>query len=278
MRETLELRVPEENAEAFLPQGIGTRLGYGIRKVTIDTSDPIFAEIGRLQREFRARGDWFFHGWTFHRHYSATELAHGELFYVFPGRTFEPAGEECGTVYDDDKACPECGSGAPQLGPLVLDGRRMPKGPDIARTIADEIVVSSKLREVLQQASLSGAAFGSVALVDRRREISADCYQLQVHGPSLELDRSTIVGEGPFGEEGYGRCPRGDLVGLNLISEVSVRRDSLSGADMSATAQFVGTHRGLLRPRRLLLLSPRARQAILEAGLKGLVVEVAHLV
>jgi hypothetical protein len=205
-------------------------------------------------------------------------LAEAELFYAFPGRTFEPAGEECGTVYDDTRGCPECGAGAPQVGPLFLDGRHIPEQPDFARTIAGEIVVSAKAVEVFRKNGFTGAEFNAVALSDKGSSESIDHYQLNVRGPFVQLDQRTRLGEGPFDESAVGHCPLGDLAGLNLVSEVSIKRGSWTSSDFSATAQWVGVRRGLLRPHRLVLLSSHARRAIQEAGLTGLVVEVAQVV
>jgi hypothetical protein len=66
-------------------------------------------------------------------------------------------------------------------------------------------------------------------------------------------------------------------VGINLLSEVTAKAATIPKADLMATRQMVGVRRGLLRPRPILLLSPRAWRAIEGANLKGLVVEVAHL-
>ena len=70
----------------------------------------------------------------------------------------------------------------------------------------------------------------------------------------------------------------GDVVGLNLLSEVTVRRATLPEADVMETRQMIGVRRGLLRPRPLLLLSARAWRAVSAAGIRGLSVEVAHAV
>lgn len=278
MRECLELRIPEENAADYLPPGIGARLRSGlVRKVTVDTSDPLCAEICRLQRQFAAQGRFFFLGWSFHRHYSQIELAEAVLLSVFPSRTFEPAGEECGTVYDDSKACPECGSGAPQTGPLFLDGGSIPLGTDFACTIADELIVTSRVEAAFRDAGVTGVDFQPIFLKDSRAARSSAHLQMVVNGPFLTLDPATKLGDGPCGEEGYGRCSRGDLAGLNLLSQVAVRRDSLTSADVLATAQWVGVRRGLLRPRRLILFSQLAWQVAKRAHLRGLLVDVAHV-
>jgi len=46
--------------------------------------------------------------------------------------------------------------------------------------------------------------------------------------------------------------PRGDLAGLNLLSEVFIEKDSRGSEDIFSTRQFVGVRRGLLRPRPLI--------------------------
>lgn len=50
----------------------------------------------------------------------------------------------------------------------------------------------------------------------------------------------------------------------------------MSSADAMQTKEMVGVRRGLLRPRPLLLLSPRAWRALEDAKLRGFVV-VAYL-
>lgn len=275
MRECVEFRIREENAVENLPPGIGKNVGYGVRKVVVDTSDPLFAEIGRLHRAFRAQGGYFFSGREYYRHYTRRELDQADLLHVWPKRVFEPAGEECGTTYDDAKACPECGAGAQQTSPLFLDGRRIPKNVDFARTIADETVVSRRVVEVFRE--LTGVEFEAVLLSNMGGMPSENHFQLKVVGQPVELDPATRAGEDPFDDDSYGRCPRGDVVGLNLLSEVTVKGETIPRLDVTATRQMVGARRGLLRPRPMLLLSPRAWRAIEDAKLKGLIVEVARV-
>jgi len=297
MQEMIEFRVPVENATEHLPAGLGTTMGT-VRKIELSIDDPLVACFGSLQRRYNAEGKAFFHGWMIHRRYSRRELNHARLLHVRPKRTFEPAGEECGTVYDDAKACdhvfaltPEfeicghripasidtCGAGARQVTPLFLDGRRIPKNVDFARTIAGEIVVSARVVQVFQEGGLSGAEFDEIRLSNRHGGPSHDHYQWKVVGSPVELDSATRAGSNPFDEHAYGRCPRSHLVGLNLLSEVTVKAAAVPDTDVMATRQLVGVRRGLLRPRPLLLLSARGWRAIDDAKLRGLIVEVAHL-
>jgi hypothetical protein len=75
------------------------------------------------------------------------------------------------------------------------------------------------------------------------------------------------------------RCPHGHTIGLNLISELWVSREDFETCqcDIASTRQYVGTRRGLLRPERALLISPRLWRALEQSNLKGFGVEVAHL-
>jgi len=297
MREEIDLRIPEENAQGHLPDEAGERLGDSVRRIQVAMTDPLVEHLRQLDREFRARGDVFFTGWNIQRRYSRRELEEAELLHVWPKTVFEPAGEECGTVYDETAACdhvfePEsevdvcgfrdripastCGAGARQVTPLHLDVRRIPRKVDFAQTIAGEVVASLRVREVFLDRGLVGVEFDPVRQANAGGAPSPEYFQLNVIGAPVELAAATRAGGHLFDETGYGRCPRGHVVGLNLLSEVYVQQRSLGAADVMVTKQMVGVRRGLLRPRPMLLFSPCAWRAIEEAKLKGLIVEVAH--
>ena len=212
---------------------------------------------------------------------------------------FEPAGEECGTRYDDSSACTHifapqreievagrsvlipqstCGVGAQQIGRLHLDGRRIPKRFDFCATIAGEVVVSKLAKEVFEHHGLSGFRLDPIRLSDRGQQSSEQHYQLRVVGARVDIHGSTRAGEGPFDNTGYGRCPHSHIWGLNLLSEVTVTAETLSDADVVATRQQIGVRRGLLRPRPVLLLSPRAWLVVRAAKLRGLRAQRAHVV
>ncbi|HEV2473450.1 MAG TPA: hypothetical protein VGS41_12330 [Chthonomonadales bacterium] len=105
-------------------------------------------------------------------------------------------------------------------------------------------------------------------------------YQFNVLSSAAEIVAPTVVGIAPFDEDPAGecRCALGDLIGLNRLSEVSISAVSRGEADVVTTRQFVGVRRGLLRPRRLILISARFRDLLEHEAIKGVDVEVAHLV
>jgi hypothetical protein len=276
MQETIEFRIPESHAERYLPADAGMRLGI-TRKLELQRSDPLFAHVGRIERQLSAEGRAFFTAWIPHRRYSRQELAEAELLKISAKKVFEPAGEECGTVYDDAQACPVCGAGAPQLTALLLDGRHMPRGVDFASTIAGEVIVSKRVADLFTSENLRGAEFVPVRLTNEDERPSGEWCQVKALGVQAALHSSTRVGNDPFDHSEAGRCPRCDLAGLNVLSEVSIRRETYDGSDFVETKELTGVRRGLLRPRPVMLLSPRGWRMIDGAKLKGLAVEVAHL-
>jgi len=275
-----EFRVVEEFASKLFTADEGKRLGTSVRKVEISTDDPRFQQIGDLQRQTKATsGRSFFHGWVLRRTYEKTELAAASIFRFSAAVVFEPAGEERGTKYDESSACPRCGSGAKQIGSLVLDLMRIPKGKDIARTIAGEIVVSRKVAELFARSAITGVEFGPVRMTAASSAESKDWFQLVLPVTGVEMVAPTRVGIDPFNDDltGECRCPVGDLIGLNLLSEVTVSASTRGDSDFVSSRQFIGVRRGLLRPERVILISPKVWRLIESERIKGIDVEVAHL-
>jgi hypothetical protein len=127
--------------------------------------------------------------------------------------------------------------------------------------------------------SITGADFGSVRHRPASSAESKDWFQLLVKSCGAEVTKPTKVGINPFDEDSGGqyRCRLGDLIGLSRLSEVSIDRLSYNGLDIVATRQFLGRRVGLLRPQRLLLISPKLQKMINEEKLKGFKFEIAHL-
>jgi len=276
MRETIEFRIPEDRAAMFLEPGLGTSLGGSVRKVALPMEDPRVKLIGDLNREFHKRGKSFFYGWHISRRYTRKELEAARLLHLLIRPTFEPAGEMCGTTYDESAACPHCGAKATQRGDLQLDVRRIPKKKDLARTIAGEVVVSSQLVKALREYGITGAEYRPVR--HKTGELNNEWRQLVVTSPPVDVLPPTRVGGGPFDldEQGSFRCPLGHLLGLNRLSELWVNQAEHAGTDWVRTRQLIGARRGVLRPEEQWLISPRLFRLLLELKVKRFDVEVAH--
>lgn len=104
-------------------------------------------------------------------------------------------------------------------------------------------------------------------------------YQLVPIARPVEVVSPTKTGNEPFDEDPNNeyRCSRGDLIGLNLLSELWLKRSSYDGSDVAITRQFVGkANSWILTP--LLLISPKFCRLLETEKVKGYKVEVAHLV
>lgn len=280
MRETIELRVVEEEAYRFFRPDEGVVLGGDIRKVILPLDDERVPRIGAFNEE-RSRKNQrpFFFGWDIHRRYSEKELRAADLFKLWPHATFEPEGEFFGTEYDEHRACPRCGGGARQVSELVLDLRRVPKSADFARSIANEFIISTRLVEAMTARGITGAEFRPVRQAGKKGAISGAWHQLVVVSPPLDITEPTVTGNNPFDlddEDAY-RCPSGHIAGLNLLSELHVARKGYDGSDWACTRQMFGERIGVLRPHPCLLISPRLRALFVQLKVRRLGIEVSHL-
>jgi len=280
MREILEFRVLEEHAARYFLPSVGKRVSELARKIEVVVGEPLFEQFKRATLEVRGKGEPFFGGWMPHRKYTPKELAAAELFQLQITAFFEPEGTACGTEYDESAVCPHCGAGRRLVGELTLDLGRVPKGKDVAQSIArDEWIVSERLVSLMREHGMTGAEYEPVKSAKKRREGSPTWFRLNITAPPVEVAAPTRFGIDPFDEDAEGRyrCPLGHTAGLNILSELSVGRDSWHGADMTVTRQYVGHRQGVLVPSPLIVISPRLRRLLIEHDIKGFKTEVAYL-
>ncbi|MBR1667618.1 MAG: hypothetical protein IJ693_04975 [Bacteroidaceae bacterium] len=287
MKEFLELRIDYKYAHLLFKEDEGVNLGddiFGpsVKVVKIDTGSPIFEKVGQVNKSVREKyNNLFFAGWKYIRKYTTKELTDARLFQMDVRKYFEPTGEECGTEYDEHCACEICGSGRKQVSPLRLKKGRFLNKRDVATTIGNEIVVSKRFVEVMKENCVKGMTFGPVYW---GKNLAEDCYQLMTKGEVLEISEQTKFGINPYdfsekeGTEVF-KCPQGDNLGLNILSEVYVKENaSLFTTDFFISKQTCGMKSGYLNPTHLLFCSPRLYHVIKDNGLKGFDFEVAHVV
>ena len=282
MKEIAEFRVDERFASLLLGDDEGERLRSGmIRRVEFDSCDPRYNEVGHLQSELHSKhGKPFFYGWDLRYVATPREIQQARLFRARITSVFEPAGEECGTEYDESTACTDCGAGATLVEPLVVDLKRIPKGKDFAKTIAGEVVVSRRVLDCFEHHSLTGANLSPLGANRSSSVGKNEWFHLTIASAEAEIVAPTRVGINPFDDDlgGECRCRLGDLLGLNLLSLLSIGSKTRSEADIESTRQYIGVRRGLLRPERQILVSPTFRRLIESEKLKGLAFEIAYLV
>lgn len=214
------------------------------------------------------------------------ELLRAELLHLWIAATFEPAGEECGTVYDESRVCLRCRAGRIRKGPLILNLNRVPKGAGFAKTIAfDEWVVSGETVAYMRNAGIRGAELLPAKHAGRLPKITRKYFELKINSV-VELSGKTQYGIDPINTDKAGkfRCPLSGVKnlrhsqGLNQLSELFVKRSTWDGSDIVRSAQYVGDRGGLLAPHPLILISRRLYQLLKSQGVRGYDIEVAHLV
>lgn len=279
MKEIYEFRVNQEYAHLLFGSEEGKSSGDFVRVVQLEKSDPEFKQMPIIRDQVKSKYDsGFYYGWQIKRKYTKKELAEATLFQVKIKSTFEPAGEECGTEYDESTAYQDCGSNRRQIGPLRLQKSSIPK-KDIARTIAGEVIVSGNFRRTFESSKLKGIKFEQVFSKDK----PIDSFQPISVAPELSITENTIAGIDPFdlserSEDEIYKSPAGQTIGLNLLSEIYVKYlPQIVDFDFFATEQKVGVKRGLLRPEPLYLCSQKFRKMVLDEKLKGFDFEIAHI-
>ena len=280
MQEFAELRVIERNAHLIFDNNEGVKLGDSIRKVVVNTANPLYSRIGAVERQLNCNlKDSLFLGWRLFRKYKANELKEAELFHLKITSVFEPAGEESGTLYDEISACPYCGAGVRQVGPLILNLNRIPKNKDFSRTIAGEIVVSRRVVDLFNRNEVDNIALTPVIDSRRPQVKSDDWFQLQVISSYGKIISPTLVGNSPFDydENDEYRCGAGHLLGLNLLSEVFIDMDCQKIPNIFMSKQYVGVRRGLLRPQNILFVSKRIMNLLKLEKIKGYEIEIARI-
>jgi hypothetical protein len=307
VREYLELRVKEQYANQVFGEYEGWVLDKHTRRILITTDDRRLPKIREIQTQLNERGDALFFGWHLTREYEKHELNEAQLFHLIIPSVFEPAGEQCGTVYDESNACKHvfkefdltgpdgskshyvdsCSVGARQATDLFLETRRIPKHRDIAMTIAGEIIVSCKMVQILRESGLSGFELRPVRDKSERQRHRPATTKHRVGQPWSQFfvtsDPVSASPETRFGTnffepdtEGVYRCPYGHVAGLNLLSEVTVFQAHLDRSDVIQTKQHYGVHRNLLRPSAPILIARRFYDLLREQRVRGYKVEVAH--
>lgn len=260
--------------------------------VKVEKGDSVYKQIEYLKNHTK---DFIYSYSGIERKYTEEELSNARLFSVSIKKQFEPIGEECGTIYDETPACPICGSGRIQVGQLHLQKRHIciPKY-DIASSIVSEIVCSENFKDRCLENRIRGIQFSPI--ISNGKE--ADIFQPKVQSPLLKIAKETVTGLDLFSDMdsqdgrsvdicGYKidfpkvvfRCPKGDLIGAKVLSEVYVEDSPVIDVwDVFETLQYIGSKSGVYRPVRLLLCSKRFYRMVIDNGLKGFEFEVAHIV
>lgn len=281
MKEVYDFRLAEDESVKHLASSEGTTLGGSVRRISTSAGSPLYEKILEIDRKMN---HMFVLSWSVQRNYTTNELNSAEAFLLKSKKVMEPCGEACGTLYDDNSSCQYCGSGSMQLTELLIDQSKLTKFVNLAfvQTIAEELLFSLRFIEELDALNVTGTKFGLIRSFRNSDHIIRMWKQLIGTSHMVDIVQPTKAGIKPGDDDiaGKYRCPYGHTIGLNLLSELFVSRRQFYdfGCDIYFTRQFVGLRNGLLRPEKLLVVSPRVLEALSTSELKGWTVEIAHLV
>lgn len=295
MKEYVEFRILYDYAHLLFGENEGINIDDTVKVIRIETCDPRFRRIGELEKMMQRKGDFFFSHFSYNRKYTREEINDAALFRVTPF-AFTVAGEECGTRYDEATACPICGAGAKMTTPLRIRAGRIPK-KDICISMGwgEEVIVSQRFRQLMEDNSMRGMRYEPVYSGKKETgyfhlipEYKLNISPLTKFGanPFMDLPAEehtwpypTYKPNGSIQDPGVYKCPKGDSLGLNILSEAYVEAHSLlNDVDFFVSKQTYGGRIGLFRPTHLLFCSNRMMRLIKENKLKGFEFEVAHIV
>lgn len=277
MKEIIEFRICNEYADLLLKVDEGKRNASNT-VIHITKEDPKFEQTRILYKLIREQNnDFFFLYSNIKREYSTNEFETATIFQMKIKAMFEPAGEVCGTLFDETTACEICGANRKQIGILKLQKGTIPK-KDIARTIAGEIVVSERFKKAFEKRNLKGLELLPVEFAKGK----SDYYQL-VASSEIELSKNTVAGINIFDLSSSSdgeiyKCPKDHTIGLNLLSEAYLLNSlSISESDFLLSKQKIGVKRGLLRPEPLYFCSQAFRKMVEDEKLNGFEFEIANI-
>ena len=292
MKETYEFRIYEDYYH-LLPHPNNARFNGAVYVLKISRDNIIFHKLKEINKKVKEKfGKSIFGFWNVKRSYTKKELVEAKLFHFKIKTTFEPTGEECGTLYDETFTCKICGANKKQISSLILKKGSIPK-KDIARTIGGEIVVSDRFVNAIKQRKMKGLALTPVNFEKQ----PSTYYQLTAN-MEVDLSHRTVAGVNAFDfsessegtdftiQGGYHikfekeiyKCYKGHTIGLNILSEPYVLNSPLiKGFDFFVSKQKIGVKRGLLSPEPVYICSPALKKMVKEEKLSGFEFEIAHI-
>jgi hypothetical protein len=273
MEEIYEFRIPEGWALEWLDSKEGKRNSTGsVRIVTTRRECELFGRILSIHKQRMRVGERLFLSWAVRRVYEQDELDAAELFVLRTSNIFEPPGEELGCVYLPDVDGPAEADN--RVGSLVLQCSRF-RGRSYCESIAGERLVGPELQTFARENALSGVRFGTVLCTGADRSNSG-WAELIVTSKKVLVTPPTLAGDGLVDFSSIESHGDRENLGLNVLSEVFIERESWDGSDFVVSKQTVGAHQGLLRPYRILFVSKRLFSTLSPKMRRGLIFEIAR--
>lgn len=179
-----------------------------------------------------------------------------------------------GTAFSLEAACSRCGTGARQVGPLVLAASKFPR-QDIFATLTGEVLVSHSYGTHLREAGID--CLGPVVRASRHEPLPV--YQLvpQAELPSFDADRSAVVRERPCpqcGRDGFFDKPDGPMVlAYQSIGPALLRSDLLATYERFGNSRLRDPFSESVFARPALVVGDRFQTALAAKPVRGINLE-----
>jgi len=274
MRERYWFRVWTDRVVDIVPPSLGDEKVRGVKDVRIERQSPLFAELAKRNQSTHAG---ILTAWGVKRSYTRSEIEAAKFFWLRVKRHVGAFGEDYGTTYDDSRACVRCGGRAVRVGRLRLPCRVLPKRADVAVSLAGELVTSVKFEHIWSAAGLTGLSFQDIE-APSGEACSSHRSPIFVGAPA-DISSVTDIRDNPLARLGVicPTCNREDVLGMAVVSHLTLKRTDALHNDAVATRQLVGLRQGSIRPTPLYIISRRAHSVLTDAGLVGADFEVAAI-
>lgn len=173
--------------------------------------------------------------------------------------------ESFSTVYEESFSCKKCGKKLyKQKSELIID-KTLFRGKDMGATTNNEIVVSERVKSIIEEARLSGVEFATVKHKNNRLKKDFPVYQLMVKNILPEMDDSMPWHYDPDIQTGY--CDKCKTHGLWPTSLPRYQNNILDNfCDFNWTFERLG---GGFTGNRHLVISKKAFDTLKVNKVKG---------
>lgn len=179
-----------------------------------------------------------------------------------------------GTTFDLGGACPRCGSGARQVGPLLLSTSRLPRH-EIFTTLTGEILVSSALHGRLVAAGFQ--CLGRVLRAKGGEPLPVSQLIPEEELPPFDSARSAVIRERPCpqcGRDGYFDKPIGPMVlAYAALSAHYLQRDLLATFERFGNSKLRSPFVESVLARPALVVGSRFQQVLSAKPVQGIELE-----
>ena len=201
-------------------------------------------------------------------------------------------GPKYGTKFDLDVACEICGTGAKQVGPLLVKSSEIPKNKELVETLDHEILFSENFRHLFETQKVKGIHF--IKVLNYKDNNPLDYWQLEpmFSLPPLDSESRGIITEN--------QCPKCKKDGFfDTLKEkqqyvyATLEETLLRSADMFTTWEHFGNSSrvedppnppGVFKPRRIIhfakpriIVNEKVKKLFEEIKIKGVEFETVRV-